>query len=435
MNFLKQYSNKLSQEPKLKNIISWGKLVSITGFAQIIIQALGFISGILVIRLLPVEEYALYTLANTMLGTMTVLADGGISTGVMAQGGKVWQDREKLGAVLATGLDLRKKFAIGSLIVSTPILIYLLLHNGASWITAFLIALSLIPAFYAGLSDTLLQIVPKLHQSILPLQKNQVAVGVVRLMLTTFTLFIFPWTFIAILGAGIPRAFGNIHLKKIASDLSDTNQLPDPNVRVEILVIVKKVLPGAIYYTISSQITIWLISIFGNTQSIAQLGALGRFSMIYTMIGVFVSTLIVPRFARLSSNYKEIIKSFIQIQIVLFGFSFITVFIFVYFYDIILWLLGDDYKNLRFELILIAISGGVAFISGNTNSLLSSRGIIIPPTIFILIAIAVQIVTATIFPLHEIIGVIQFSIYSVLAIYLVRIGYFIYYIKKYETIN
>jgi hypothetical protein len=30
----------------------------------------------------------------TMLGTITVLSDGGISTGLMAQGGKVWNDKE-----------------------------------------------------------------------------------------------------------------------------------------------------------------------------------------------------------------------------------------------------------------------------------------------------------------------------------------------------
>ena len=161
---------KLKQHPKYDTIVSWGKLISITGSAQIIVQAVGFVCGILVIRLLPTQEYALYTLANTMLGTMTMLSDAGISTGVMAQGGKVWQNREKLGVVMATGLDLRRKFAIGSLILSTPILLYLLLHNGASWLMAIMIVLSLIPAFYAALSDSLLEIVPKLNQTILPLQ-------------------------------------------------------------------------------------------------------------------------------------------------------------------------------------------------------------------------------------------------------------------------
>jgi O-antigen/teichoic acid export membrane protein len=168
MNKIKDY---IVNHPYYNKAKYWGKLISITGSAQIVVQAVGFLSGILVIRLLAVEEYALYTLANTMLGTMTILSDGGISTGVMAEGGKVWQDRKKSGVVLTTGLDLRRKFAIVSLIISIPVLGYLLLHNGANWITTVLITASLIPAFYAALSDGLLQIPVKLHQAIPPLQK------------------------------------------------------------------------------------------------------------------------------------------------------------------------------------------------------------------------------------------------------------------------
>ena len=124
--------SQLKQHPSYDKAMHWGKLISITGGAQMIVQAVGFICGILIIRLLPVQEYALYTLVNTMLGTISVLADGGISSGVMAQGAKVWQDKEKLGEVLATGLDLRRKFAIGSLLISVPILFYLLIHKNTA---------------------------------------------------------------------------------------------------------------------------------------------------------------------------------------------------------------------------------------------------------------------------------------------------------------
>ncbi|WP_304199590.1 hypothetical protein [Flavobacterium alvei] len=126
---MKEKLTKIKQHPKYDTILNWGKLISITGGAQVIVQAVGFVCGILIIRLLSVEEYAFYTLANTMLGAMTVLSDGGISTGVMAEGGKVWQDKEKLGRVLVTGLEMRKKFGVISLMVSLPILLYLLIQK------------------------------------------------------------------------------------------------------------------------------------------------------------------------------------------------------------------------------------------------------------------------------------------------------------------
>jgi O-antigen/teichoic acid export membrane protein len=130
---LKKLVLQLYSNPKYSRLFEWTRLVSISAVAQVSIQLISFICGILVIRLLPPHEYALYTLANAMLGTMILLADSGVSTGVMAQAAKVWNDDDKLGTVLVTGLDLRKKFAVLSLLVAFPSLLYLLRHHGSSW--------------------------------------------------------------------------------------------------------------------------------------------------------------------------------------------------------------------------------------------------------------------------------------------------------------
>lgn len=186
---MKALTQRVYSNASFSKILTWTKLVSITGASQLLIQGLSFVSGILIIRLLPTSEYGLYTLANTMLGTMLILADGGITTGVMAQGGKVWQSKEDLGRVLATGLDLRRKFAIISLLVAMPALLYLLRHHGASWLMSVLIAASLIPAFFTALSGTLLEIVPRLVQHVVPLQKIQVWGNAGRLLLLTLSVF------------------------------------------------------------------------------------------------------------------------------------------------------------------------------------------------------------------------------------------------------
>lgn len=401
---------KLRQHPKYNSIVNWGKLISITGSAQIIVQAVGFASGILIIRLLPVEEYAFYTLANTMLGTMTVLADGGITTGVMAQGGKVWHDKEKMGVVLATGLDLRKKFAIGSLLVSVPILFYLLLHNGASWLTSFLIALALIPAFYAALSDSLLEIIPKLNQTILPLQRNQVEVGIGRLALSALTMFLFPFSFIAVIAAGIPRIWGNIGLRKIVYGMAAKNQQPDQEIKKEILNLVKRILPTSIYYCLSGQITIWLISIFGNTTSLAQLGALSRLSVILTVLSAIVGTLIVPRFAKLLENRIILLKRFFQIMgllISLLGVITLGVYLFP---TPILWLLGDAYEGLSSELLLSIVSSCIGLLGGIVFSLYSARGWAMSPVSIIVINLLAIIIFASLLDLSSLRGVLYFNI-------------------------
>ncbi|MDB5111018.1 MAG: hypothetical protein JWR67_2132, partial [Mucilaginibacter sp.] len=136
---MKVLVQQINTNPSFARVLEWGKLISITGSSQLLIQAIGLIGGILIIRLLPTQEYGLYTLANTMLGTMIVLADGGISSSVLAQGGKVWNSRERLGSVLSTGFNLRKKFAVVSLFIAIPILLYLLRYHNAGWLTSIFI--------------------------------------------------------------------------------------------------------------------------------------------------------------------------------------------------------------------------------------------------------------------------------------------------------
>ncbi|WP_207429615.1 polysaccharide biosynthesis protein [Pedobacter sp. SYSU D00535] len=417
---------KTSQDSRFRE---WLKLLTITGFAQGLVQAVGLVSGILIIRLLPTEEYALYTLANTMLGTMTVLADGGISTGVMSQGGKVWNDRKKLGAVLATGLELRRKFAIASFAIALPILVYLLRHHHASWLTTILIVVSLIPAFFAALSDSLLEIVPKLHQEIVPLQRNQVEVGIGRLFLSALLLFIFPWTFVAILAAGIPRIYGNIKLRKIARKFhedSDSNS----KVRQEILTVVKKSLPMCIYYVLSGQISLWVISFFGEVNTIAELGALSRLAAVFTLVSVMANTLIVPRFSRMEDNKNKLLKLFLAILLAVGLLSAFLLLITSLFPQEILWILGDEYKNLGFELVLNVLVSCIGLLAVIGSGLIQSRGWVLNSTYMVAMNIVTLAFGAIVFDLSTLTGVLYYNILAVSGHFIMVFLYGLYSILK-----
>ena len=415
--------------PKIVNIanreqtLTWIKLISITGGAQLIVQFVGLISGIIVIRMLPTHEYGLYTLANTMLGTMLVLADGGISSGVMSQGGKVWQDREKLGVVLATGMDLRMKFAIGSLLIAIPFLLYLLIHHDASWLMSFLIVVSLIPSFFTSLSGALLQVAPKLNQDIGPLQKNNIVSNILRLVLIMITLFAFPWAFIAIFVAGIAQLWANSNLKKISFGYANWKQTPDVTVRKEILYFVKRILPGSIYYCLSGQITIWLISFFGNTAAVAQVGALGRLGMMLGIFTAILGTLVIPRFSRLPDEKIKLFKIFFLIQLGLVTLGIFIIGIVYLFPAQILWILGKDYSNLKTELILSIAGSCLGLVAGSAFGLSTSRGWAINPLISIPLTLGAIILGISIIDISTLVGVLKFNLF----VYIVEIiMYYLY---------
>ena len=66
---------------------------------QALVQVIGFAAGLLIVRNLPKREYAFYTIGNTMLSTILMLADSGISSALTAIGGRVWQDGRRLGSL------------------------------------------------------------------------------------------------------------------------------------------------------------------------------------------------------------------------------------------------------------------------------------------------------------------------------------------------
>lgn len=422
---MKEFTRSLINNPRYATIYGWGKLISITGSAQIFIQAIGLINGFVIIRLLPTEEYALYTLANTMLGTLTVLADGGISTGVMAQGGRAYQDNQKLGEILSTGLYLRRKFALYSSIVAIPFLVYILYINKASYISIILIVFSIIPAFYAALSDSLLEIIPKLKLDINPLQKNQVLVSVYRLLLSGFTLMFFPWAYIAIMAAGIPRMYGNFLLKKVTYSYVPLAPI-NKNIQIEIIALVKRTMPGLIYYCVSGQITIWILSIFGKTTSVAQIGAMGRIAILMSILSVVFSTILIPRFARLSEGNGNLSKKILQI-IFLFGGICAVVMGFLYIFSTqILWILGPKFSNLETELVFYILGTSLFTLTGFIYSLVSSRGLILNPTIYISFSILAMILGAIIFDVKTLNGILNYNIF----VSIVQLGMYVIFLYK-----
>jgi O-antigen/teichoic acid export membrane protein len=408
---MKALTQRVYSNASFSKILTWTKLVSITGASQLLIQGLSFVSGILIIRLLPTSEYGLYTLANTMLGTMLILADGGITTGVMAQGGKVWQSKEDLGRVLATGLDLRRKFAIISLLVAMPALLYLLRHHGASWLMSVLIAASLIPAFFTALSGTLLEIVPRLVQHVVPLQKIQVWGNAGRLLLLTLSVFSLPLACIAILAAGLPQLWTNKQLKKLSAQYADNSQAPSTEIRKEIFSTVKRILPEAIYYCLSGQITIWLISIYGSTAAVAQVGALSRVAIVFTIASTLLSVLIIPRFARLPESAPLLFTRYLQtlgIMLVAAGLVVATTWLAS---AQILLVLGPKYAGLSDELVLVVIGAGLNFISGSCFFTCTSRGWVINPIISISLSLLVIVTGIFLLDISTLKGILIFNIF------------------------
>lgn len=364
-------------------VAKWIGLLSATGAWQLAIASVGFVSGIAVVRLLDTEQYAIYTIANSLLGALVVLGDSGISSGVMSQGGAVWQDKDKLGSVIKTALRLCRLFAIAAAVLATPVVIYLLTRHGSPVSVSVAIAAVLVPSFVVAVRNNVLQAPLRLNQDLRPLQRIQLGSNVARLFLLGGVLSFAPYALAALVAAAASMSLANSFLARRAEVYSNPLAPTDPSVQSAIMRIVWRTLPGSTYYALLGQVTVWLLSIFGDSNSIAQLGALGRLAMVTSVASAVTVTLLVPRFARLPNERPLLLRRFLLMGIGMLAACLLGVGFAALFPAQILWILGSNYSDLQMELILVALTAAITLLGGLCVSLSFARGIVPNPLVLI----------------------------------------------------
>jgi O-antigen/teichoic acid export membrane protein len=400
----------MTQESNGTRGLRWIKLLAISLVAQLGVQALAFLAGILVIRQLSTGEYALYTLANTTLGTMTLLADSGVAAGVTARAGQIWTDSQRLASVIGIGLQLRRKFATGSLAVVIPILFYLLHDHGASWIAATCVVVALLPAFFTALSGSLLEIPLKLRREVVPLQQVQLASNAIRLALLVVALALLPLAALAMACNAVGQIWANVRMRRLLPDVVGAPALPDPSDREALIGVVKRLLPGTVYYAFFGQITLWIVSAFGSTQSIAQVGALSRLAMALTVFSAVIGTLIVPRFVTLPADHRLLRARFLQIEVGVFLLGAVVVVAVWSFPRQALLILGHGYADLGSEVVLMAAGACLNLVAATLYALDNARGKIPAPYVYPVTGIAMTIVLAATLDVTTVAGVLIFNL-------------------------
>ena len=238
------------------------------------VQALGFAAGILLVRQLSKEEPAFFTVAITMQGTMNMLCDNGVGAEISAIGGGVWQSRQRFGQLITSALNMRR-LAVLTTVIVTPVLLVLLLRKEATITHAALIAGAVLLGLYFQISIGVLQHVPFLNLQWQRLQKINFWSSALRLLVLGAAYYTVLDAVTALLATTVTSAAIHFHLRHWVPELIDMTAPENPEHRRKLVGLVKSQAPNGIFFRFQSQITIWLINIFGSASSLADVGALG----------------------------------------------------------------------------------------------------------------------------------------------------------------
>lgn len=389
---------------------------------QTAVQLIGFASGILIVRRMEQREYALFTIANTMQGTLNVLADIGISIGMVSIGGRVWQDGHRFGELVSTGLRLRRTLGSFAVLAVTPLLFFMLVKNGASLPYSLLIIGAVLAGLFAQLSLGILEVVPRLRSDIRQIQIIDFSGASARLAVLVVLAFIFLNAgAAAIVGAGT-LFFQYQLMRRYAASVIDLHAAENAEDRKAMIGFIRNQAANAIFFCLQGQITIFLISVFGRRAgAVAEVGALGRLAMIFTVLGSLIANILAPAFARCQERrklpwlYAGIVGGVAAFSLLVLGGA-------VFLPNEFLFVLGPRYAHLQRELVLM-VGGAILYMLASTVwTLNASRAWIAGSWLYIPLTLGTQIALIPVIDFSTVTGVLTFNLASVAPSLLLNFG-------------
>ncbi len=424
MGFFGPISSPLLDEsstPFIRRALHRARVVGSFAVVQGVVQLVGFFSGILLVRALSSTEYAYFTIANTMQGTINLLADIGISVGLISIGGRVWQDRNRFGQLINTALSVRRKLGGLAIVVVTPIMYFMLVRNGASpGYTAILIVFILL-GLIVQLSLGVLSVVPRLRSDLTRIQSIDLTGAFTRLLLIGGLLYLF-------MNAGVAALIGTAvlflqylmfrHYVARAVDMAAPENDED---RREIMRLTKHLAANAVFYCVQGQITIFLIGFFAHkVSSVAEVGALGRLGMIFIVVSNLLTNVFVPAFARCDSR-RRLRGLFFAIVGAVTAFSAVIMAAAAWFPNQFLFILGNRYTHLHHELLLMVGAAVLNAIAGALWALNASKAWVAGSWLYIPLTLTTQAALIPFTDFSSVSGVLTFNLFSLIPSLLLNI--------------
>jgi O-antigen/teichoic acid export membrane protein len=357
----------------LLNVHRLRQLFAVAG-AQTAVQAIGFVAGIVLVRTMAPQDYGYLTLALALMGTANTLTDLGLSAAVMAQGGRAAAQGQTPSGVLVDAAHLHRRLALLVLPLLVPIVAWMLWRLGApTWQVVCLTALLMGVSLFHVRSALLLSVI-RLSGQVGFQQKLDLALNVAKLSLFLLALFV---AFAAPAALAVVFCLGAVQWLVLRQRCGEPGEHAAGRHVQALHAQVRRQAPNTLYYVFSTQIALWLIGVFGNAQTVAEVGALGRLAAVFAIVASVSAVLIQPYFARRQQG-AELRAAFVSVN-AFFAFALAALLLTAHAAPQgFLWILGGHYGNLRAELPWVVAASTLAAWGNALYSLGAVRGWIPP---------------------------------------------------------
>jgi len=398
----------------LRRVVTSAKPVAHVFSSHVMVQLIGFGVSILLVNHLSKTDYALYTLLMSVTAILSVLSNSGLLTGFKTIGSQIWEDKDKMACLVSTTIQLRKLIALAACGVTSIYAIVVLNQQGENVIRIIVFVTAITFIVIPEMNKSIIIQAMLLRSEISVVQWSNLIGQVFKGICITAYFYLVTSTFrveyiliIAIISAWVSYFYINVKGKQ--SGLI-TSVKGDKTFRQKLLHYIKIHWHNSLFFAFKGQLSIFCISIFGSHTNVADLGALMRYSLIFSLLNALISNLFAPQFGR-SNNIQKAISVYIKVSLTVVILSIIPLIASILFPSLLLSVLGESYKHLEHELVLVILSGIISVFTYLVHSFNTSKGWLkysikweIPLNLILMVA------GAWIFNLRNVSGVLEYNI-------------------------
>lgn len=396
-------------EPPSARLRRWIGILSAFFTAQGLVQLAGIAAGILLVRTLPVREFALYTLALSVTTFFAFFSDLGSTGSLVHFFHRAAREGEAFPPYLAAVLSLRRLgFLLGAVAVAVAFPRAAAAQGYGSRETALTLAVILCAVwFQIGAAVRVLAL--RLADRYGAAYRAEVAGALLRLLLTSAMIalaLLHAWIGVLATAAGTAATALLTRRGGRGGPAAETDLRP---YRRRVLRYLLPTLPSALYFSIQGPLIVWLAATFGGTRNIAEVGALTRLGLVVGLFSSLTTIVFLPRLARITDERHWRARC-LQFGGLLLAISLVLLAGAALFPGALLWVLGASYSGLERELVVVVAAGGLTLLGGFAVSVNLARAWTRWETAAALVLFLAQIALAAALPLESTSGVLLFNL-------------------------
>lgn len=357
----------------------WIGIFSAYFTAQTLVQLLGIATGLLLIRTMEIREFSLYTLAFSVVTFFTFLTDLGSTGSLLHFHQRSAAEGTDFAPYFAAVLSLRRRaFLLGAAIV---VVVFPLLASaeGFSWTATALVTAGILVHVWFQIRSSIRLLSLRLRDRYPQSYRAEVGGTGLRLLLACLmvaTQQLAAWLGVAATAAGsalsarLAKSRDDLEARAGGAGAAGEDLAP---YRRRVVRYLLPTLPSALYFSVQGPLVIWLAATFGNTRSIAEVGALGRLALVVGLLSGLTGVVFLPRLAAMSDERLFRRRSF-QFGLLLAALAGGLLAAAAVAPKLFLLLLGPRYGGLHRELLLTLAGSGLALLGSYFASVVFARG-------------------------------------------------------------